>query len=176
MTTKRQLEQMVHLRVQSGVGRTLENMALLMTGGVVGATAMYIFDESSGSRRRALARDKAIHLLTEVQWASIRKARHLKNRAIGSVMELRSRVRDEARYPIEDEVLEERVRAQLGHAVSNPGALEVLAEQGCVTVRGPVLAGERERIQTRLNKTRGVQNVDLQVTEHANTEGVPGLQ
>ncbi len=176
MRGKRQLEQALHLRVQSGTERTLENIALLITGGVVGATAMYVFDEHSGRRRRALARDKALHLLKELQWVSSRKAEDLKNRVLGSVLELRSRVRDERHFPIDDEVLEARVLAQLGHVVAHPGALEVRADEGRVTVSGPVLTGERERIQVRLNKTRGVEAVDLQVTEHASAEGIPGLQ
>jgi hypothetical protein len=176
MTTKRQVEQALHLRVQSSAGRTVENIALLVTGSVLGATAMYVFDERSGRRRRALARDKANHVLSMLRWTSARRTQDLKNRAVGRVQELRSRVRDAQQAPIDNEVLEQRVRAQLGHVVTHPGALEVRANEGRVTVGGPVLVGERERIRTRLNKTRGVQEVNLTITEYANTEGIPGLQ
>jgi len=176
MTVKRQLEQALDVRVQSNTGRALENALMLITGSIVGATAMYIFDENSGRRRRAGARNKAVHFLKQAQWASTRKAQDMKNRALGSVMEIRSRVRDESQYPLDDEVLQERVRAQIGHVVSHPGALEIRAERGTVTVSGPVLVGEREKIRTRLNKTRGVQECDLQVIEHASKEGIPGLQ
>ena len=176
MTTRRKLEKALHLRVQSSTGRTIENIALLVTGGVLGATAMYIFDEHSGGRRRGLARDKAIHFFKELQWNSARRAEDLKNRAVGTVQEVRSRVRDAQQAPIDDEVLEQRVRAQLGHVVTHPGALVVKAEEGRVTITGPVLVGERERIEARLNKTRGVAEVDLQVIEHASKEGIPGLQ
>ncbi len=75
-----------------------------------------------------------------------------------------------------DEVLIERVRAQLGHVVSYPGSLDVKVDDGCVIVSGPVFAGELAKIHDRLQQTRGVCDFDLQVTEHLDTEGIPGLQ
>jgi gas vesicle protein len=171
----RRWERGLRVRAQSSLGKTIENTLLLVTGGILGATAMYIFDQNSGRRRRALARDKAYHYLKELQRASLRKAEDLKNRLVGSVQEARSRMR-EARSEIDDSVLEERVRAQLGHVVAHPGALEVRVDHGRVTVSGPVLMGERRKIQHRLSKTRGVREADVQVTEYASKEGVPGLQ
>jgi len=77
---------------------------------------------------------------------------------------------------VEDDRLVQRVRAQIGHVLSHPGALFVEARDGIVTVSGPVLAGEAEKLRQRLNETRGVRHSRVAVTEEQNPEHVPGLQ
>ncbi|MGE0406472.1 MAG: hypothetical protein AB7O65_09240 [Candidatus Korobacteraceae bacterium] len=172
---ERQFKQLTRMRTGSGVGDAVGNAALLVGGAAIGAMAMYIFDAQNGRRRRALARDRAFHILKELQWSARRKAQDLRKRTVGSVLEMRSQIRDSQEL-IDDDVLEQRVRAQVGHVVSHPGALEVRADSGRVMIRGPVLLGERKKIEHRMSQTRGVRECDIQVTEHANKDGIPGLQ
>lgn len=145
----------------------------LLNGMIIGAMAMYIFDENRGAKRRAYARDKLIragHLLGR----TIRKrGRDLMHRAVGSVAELRSSVRDRV-ASIPDDILVDRVRSQIGHVVSHPGLLDISAQDGCVSVCGPVLRSEVEKIRNRLAKIRGVRDCRLQLEPHADLDQVAG--
>lgn len=154
---------------------TVGGWVALASGMIVGAAAMYVLDPESGGRRRALARDKMVRAATDLRWHANRQARNLRNHLYGTAAEWRSALRDRAR-PLPDDVLEQRVRAQLGHVVAHPGSLEVFVDQGHVTVAGPVLAGEIEKLQQRLAETRGVHDWDLQVSVHEDPGSVPGLQ
>lgn len=145
----------------------------LLAGVGLGAAGMYILDPQQGARRRALARDRAAHAGRQTGRWSLRKSRNLLNRAGGQFAELRSRWRG---GKIDDAELADRVRAHLGHVVSHPGALEVAANGGRVSVSGPVLEGEAERIATRLRKIHGVNACELRVETHAAAGNIPALQ
>jgi hypothetical protein len=57
---------------------------------LTGASVMYMMDPRLGRRRRAVARDKTIHLGKVARRAARRRARDLSNRARGWVAETRS--------------------------------------------------------------------------------------
>lgn len=61
-------------------------------GAAVGALAMFMFDPVSGQRRRALARDKALHYQKELVDTVETTARDVRNRAQGMVAEARGAV------------------------------------------------------------------------------------
>ena len=145
----------------------------LVNGMIIGAAIMYVFDEHRGAKRRAYARDKLVragHLLGR---AINRRSRDLMHRLGGSLAELRSTIRDRS-ADIPDEILVQRVRAQLGHAVSHPGLLEVSAREGWVSVRGPVLRNEIETIRKRLRKIRGVRDCHMELEPQAELDRVSG--
>lgn len=150
-----------------------EHTVTLLSGMVIGATVMYIFDEHRGARRRAQARDRVIHA-GRVMGRHLRKSsRDVVNRALGSVAELRSSIRDRV-GEIPDDQLVDRVRSQLGHVVSHSGLLRVEARDGCITVSGSVLPSEVEKIRHRVARTRGVKECRLQVEPRADLERVAG--
>ena len=60
---------------------------------------MYVFDPERGRRRRALARDKAVHAAHKAGDALGAKSRDLSNRARGLVAETRSALREPAGPP-----------------------------------------------------------------------------
>ena len=66
-------------------------------------------------------------------------ARDLGYRTGGLVAEARAVVRHEA---VTDDILVQRVRSRMGRAVSHPHAVEAIAKDGRVTLRGLILAGE----------------------------------
>ena len=97
----------------------------------------------------------------------------LVNRAQGAVAETQARLGGEA---VTDEVLAERVRSALGRVVSHPGALEVAAHGGRVTLRGPILAREVDEVLATVASGRGVTGVENRLDVHERPGAVPGLQ
>lgn len=68
---------------------TTSECAALLVGMLVGAGLMFIFDPVAGRRRRALMRDKAVGLSSDVVDELQGKARHLRNRGYGMYAEAR---------------------------------------------------------------------------------------
>jgi hypothetical protein len=152
----------------------LRDTGVLLLGAGIGAGLMFLLDPRVGNYRRALIRDKSLGFVKSVGDRADRRTRDLINRARGQAMEWRAASRE---GHIDDDTLLERVRAQIGHVVSNPGSLEIETRDGCVFVHGPVLNGERASIEKRLGQTRGVERWDLGgLVEHDSTENIPGLQ
>jgi hypothetical protein len=153
----------------------MKNVELLV-GIALGAGLMYVLDPDSGRRRRALVRDQIAHgrhELEELEVAARARSRDLRNRARGAAAETRARVRED--HP-DDEVLEARVRSEIGRTVSNPRAIEVAASDGHVMLSGPVLDREREELLSRARSVRGVSEIEDRLEPHDSPADVPGLQ
>ena len=147
---------------------------LLLFGGIgLGAGLMYALDPDRGKRRRARLRDKAAHAMNRASDDLSKASRDMSNRARGLVAEARTLFKSEQVF---DDVLAARVRSRLGRAVSHPHALEVQASEGRVTLRGPVLAREVDRLLCRVSRVRGVREVENQLEVHEQAGDVPGLQ
>lgn len=147
-------------------------------GSILGAAAaglalMYFLDPDAGRRRRALVRDQVVHAAHRTQDAVDATSRDIANRARGAVAELRGRLHDTA---VSDAVLHERVRARVGAVTGHAGAVDVDVDEGHVTLRGPVLAHEVERLLRRVSAVRGVKGVENRLQVHAEPGDVPGLQ
>jgi hypothetical protein len=144
-----------------------------LTGLAIGAGAMYLLDPRTGKRRRALARDKTVHLTHLAADAAGKTRRDLGNRARGlthaTALSLR---RDDA----DDAVLRERVRAKMGRYVSNPSAIEVACENGCCTLSGNVLAPEADQLLAAVGRVRGVGEVVDALQRHEPGAAMPDLQ
>lgn len=125
-------------------------------GLLVGAGLMYLFDPRQGRRRRALVRDQITHARKELEDELEGRARDLSNRARGQAAE---RVKRVIEHDIDDEILEERVRAAIGHVVEDTGAVRVSSEQGRVTLAGRVPARSLDPLVQRARSVRGVREV-----------------
>jgi hypothetical protein len=134
---------------------------------------MYLLDPDRGNSRRAMIRDKMVHFRNEARVWFGREVRNLVHRSQGAVAEARSRI---VERPVSDDILEERVRAQLGHVVSHPGLLEVHCRNGHVIVRGVAIPGEQEKIEKRLSSTRGVRGCTLELRMEENMDVAAGRQ
>jgi hypothetical protein len=143
-----------------------------LAGMLVGAGAMYLLDPEQGKRRRALVRDQFIHGIHLLEDAYDDVAQDASNRMRGVSRRTRAWMRHE---PIADDVLTERVRSRLGRLVSHPRAIDVTAEKGRVTLKGPVFRHEVERALHRIAAISGVREVDNQLDPHIVAD-VPGLQ
>jgi hypothetical protein len=132
----------------------------------LGAGLMYFFDPRAGRSRRALLGDQLTGLLNDMSDAVCDGACDLGNRARGLAAEARALFGgDEA----PDQVIVERVRAELGRVVSHPRAIGVSADRGRVILSGPVLAPEVDRLLATVAAVRGVKGVGsrLDIREHA---------
>jgi len=152
----------------------MRDTGVMLLGAGMGAGLMFLLDPHGGARRRSLIRDKFVSLGKSAADGVSRRRQDWINRMRGEVLEWRQRATE---GPIDDDTLELRARAQVGHVVSHPGALEIEARNGLVKVAGPVLVGEKAKIRERLHKTRGVKSCELSgIEEFQSAERVPGLQ
>jgi uncharacterized membrane protein len=135
---------------------------------------MYFFDPQFGNRRRSLVRDQAISLLNRSDTFIEKAGRDIRNRARGVLAETSGRFSE--RKGVQDWVLEERVRAAVGRYSRHPGSIEVTADQGHVTLSGPILKEEVDRVVSAVSRTRGVREVTNRLQVHESAKDVPGLQ
>jgi uncharacterized membrane protein len=145
------------------------------SGILAGAGLMYLLDPERGRRRRALLRDKFVRALDAAADAAETTRRDLGNRVRGLFAKARSLVTREPTR-VSDEVLAERVRSKIGRVVSHPGAIEVTARKGRVTLSGPILADEADDLISYVEKIPGVKAVENRLEVHKSADGVPELQ
>lgn len=149
-----------------------QNRGALATGMVLGAGLMYFMDPDRGRRRRALARDKMRRTARRSGDALGATGRDLAHRASGLAAKATHSLHSE---PVDDHVLVERVRAQLGRHASHPRALDVHASNGVVILRGPIMASEAAGLIAAVEKIRGVSAVTSELEPHE-TADIPALQ
>jgi osmotically-inducible protein OsmY len=83
--------------------------------------------------------------------------RDLSNRSYGVLAEAKHYFRRER---VDDDMLVARVRSQLGHAISQPGSIEVLANDGNVILGGSIPADELNDLLSCVSRVRGVKEVE----------------
>lgn len=129
----------------------------LLSGVGLGAGLMYLLDPAAGRHRRAQVRDKATHAFTTGSGAFLQTSKHVGNRAKGLAAGVGSRLRHQ---DVADEVIVARVRSKMGRHVTYPSQISVVAEDGRVTLSGPVRAGEAARLLGAVQAVKGVREVD----------------
>ena len=141
-------------------------VALALLGGMAaGALAMYLSDPEQGSRRRARAQD-AMRGMTGRAGGAVSSAWRDASSRLSDWQESASRLMGQrSAKPIDNHVLEARVRAKLSRAASNADAIEVHADAGRVTLSGPVVAQERDFILDLVQSIPGVEAVRARLDE-----------
>jgi hypothetical protein len=119
-------------------------------------------------------RDAVVHTAHTVQDAASTASRDAENRFAGLAQ--RAVASFTERPAPTDDVLAARVRTRLGRLVSHPGAIEVTATSGRVTLSGPVFEVEVEQLLGGLRDIPGVVAVEDRLERHAHAGDVPGLQ
>lgn len=145
----------------------------LLGGLGIGAGLMYLLDPKRGRQRWALARSKAAHVLDAGGTALGRATRDLAHRSRGLAAEAGARLHHEH---VEDRVLEDRVRSKMGRFVSHSHAIEVLADDGEVTLAGEILDSEVAGLLAAVRSVRGVRKIDDQLRVHESKESISSLQ
>lgn len=142
-------------------------------GMAVGAAVAYIADPQAGRRRRALARDQFVRAGRKTRDALDATARDVANRTSGILAATRGRL---SRAVVDDRRLAERVRAKLGRVSSHPHAIDVVAEEGVVTLCGPILATEIDDVMTTVWAVPGVLALNNELDVYTSPQGIPALQ
>src|ERR1051325_7284854 len=150
------------------------NKALVFGAGLgAGTAAMFFLDPARGKRRRRLVADKAAQLTRMTGNCMEITSRDVTNRTRGLISEIKSRLSSE--QP-EDSVLVDRVRSKLGRIVSHPSAIHVTAQDGNMTLAGPILADEVPHLLSCVKWTPGVKEVNNNLEVHNEAENHPALQ
>ena len=148
------------------------NIGKLTVGVGLGMALAFMLDPSLGRRRRAVARDKMARATRKTRDAIDATARDVANRTRG----IASAFSHADEQDVDDAVLVERLRAKLGRISSHPRAIDVYASTGEVTLRGPILASEVDRVLAKIAAVSGVRAVKNELQPHQTGEGVPSLQ
>src|SRR5207249_9311472 len=128
-----------------------------VAGAAIGAGLMYVLDPIAGARRRAMVRDQLVSARSRLDDVACATWRDLGNRADGMWAEFLGRFAPEQ---VGDDVLRERVRAELGTLVRYPGLVEVQADNGLVVLAGAVPADEAQELIRCVRAIRGVTRVE----------------
>ena|SRR2546423_1965438 len=144
-----------------------------LAGFVVGGVTVALLDPRRGAARRALLRDKSRAVAKDAADIAARRGRDVQHRLRGMVYETKARLADE---PVPDDILIERVRAQLGRPVSHPRAIDVRAQDGCVILAGPILAAEVDDLIRQVSLIAGVRSIRSELDLHEEPGNVPALQ
>jgi osmotically-inducible protein OsmY len=139
----------------------------LVLGMALGAGITYLLDPDRGTRRRALVRDKLVHAGHELEVTARSTARHARNKVKGLAHEAKAELTERE---VEDRVLEERVRSEVGRDLSNTGQFEVSADQGHVTLSGAVPAEDIQDVVRSAKSVRGVEAVDNRLEAQTRSE------
>lgn len=143
----------------------------VVMGGI--AAALFLLDPDRGRIRRARLRDQAARLARLTPDALSVTGRDTGNRLRGVAAVASSAVR---RPPVDDVVLEERVRSALGWAPGHVGALDVRASNGRIILSGTVLTTEADEILRAVAAVAGVIDVEDALDRHDSPGHIPDLQ
>lgn len=160
-------------REQKRGPRLLKSAGLTIVGAGAGALAAFLFDPDRGRSRRAKLRDQAAHKAHSATHDLGGRSRGFANRGRGVAAGARYRVT--GRW-VDDAVLHDRIRAELGRRLSHPHAVQVRTDDHVVTLTGDILADEEARTLRAVKHVPGVQEVHVQWTVHESAGDVPTLQ
>ena len=150
------------------------NCSLLLGGLGLGAGLMYLFDPERGRRRRARIRDRALGALHDVEQSAGKTGRDLAHRGQGLLAHARSCF--ECEEAVEPEVLEQRVRSEIGRVVSHPGSIDVTCYDGSVVLMGLILGKELHPLLDAVRKVKGVKSTTDWLCEVPTAEHISALQ
>lgn len=139
---------------------------------LLGAGLMYFLDPVRGRKRRARINEAVIHAQKRERELFGKAARDARHRAHGLVERAKHRPSPDA----PDVVIDSRVRACLGRAVSHPGALDVVVHDGRVILRGPVLSREADAVVRAVRRVPGVREVIDRMERHDEPGSISSLQ
>lgn len=140
-------------------------------GLMLGAGLMYFLDPIRGRVRRRRI-NAAVMQAERVERDMMSKARRdAKQRFYG----LAERIKHPPAKDVSDEVIDQRLRARIGRAVSHPRALEIVVVTGRVILRGPVLDSEANHLLRLARAVPGVLEVVDRLERHE-TADVLALQ
>ena len=152
----------------------MNKMVIAITGAGLGAGIMFLLDPARGRQRRAQLGEAAVHASHRAQAIAGMTTRDVRHRLTGVAARTRDRLVVEPAPS--DEVLVERVRARLGRLVSHPGAIDVAANGGAITLTGPVFDAEVDQLIRGVAAVAGATTVENMLESHDTATHVSALQ
>ena len=146
----------------------------LLSGIGVGAGLMYLLDPLAGRRRRARLEQRARRDVHEAVDETSKASRDVAHRARGLIA--RAAGMWNRHGPVDDVILEERVRARLGRLSSHPGAIELRSVDGRIILGGYVLRGDHQHVLDGVAQVRGVKSVEDRLDVRDEPGAIPSLQ
>lgn len=156
-------------QAEAGIRSAITACATLGTG----AGLMYLFDPDRGACRRARLKDQAAHAVNKTGATAGAVSRDLTNRVRGLAAQAGAVFKS---CEADDDTLAARVRSKMGRAVSHPGAIDVTARDGVVTLSGDALTHEVAALLSCARSTPGARGVDNQLRIHDKPGDLPNLQ
>ena len=150
-------------------------LAWMLGGLSLGALAMYLADPERGPQRRAQARETLRGAVASTGGMLDVARRDLGTRVQGWRTQADTALA-RGREQIDDQMLKTRVRQQIASAVTQPGAINIEARQGCVTLSGTVPKHERHYLLDSVRRVEGVVQVEdfLDTQEQSDYAGRQG--
>jgi len=145
---------------------------LFLLGGLaVGALAMFVVDPSQGSRRRSQLQDKMSHATHKTSKLMDRFVRDAHNRLLGLQAQARRIMAPKSLKPIDNHVLEARVRSRLGREIPQFDEVLISAHEGTISLSGNISAEEESRLLEVVEAIPGVQavqhNLEIRTADNA---------
>ena len=147
---------------------------------LAGAAAMYLFDPARGRGRRAYLKDQFTHIVGEAGTAFRKTGTQLRNKmqgvAAGASGQF-SKLTGRGEEPSGERLLQ-RIRSELGHAISRPTDIQLMTDAGgVVTIYGRIPSGEVDAMCTCVSAVPGVSRVinRAEVQDFAGTSSTGGL-
>ncbi len=128
-------------------------------GMAIGALAMYIADPAEGRRRRALLQDKMTHYSHQTQKMVGGKVRDARNRLTGLQAEAMKMMSSRQAKPLDNHVLEARVRSRIARAFPQIDEVDISVDDGVVTLSGDINADYEDQLLELVEGIPGVEEV-----------------
>lgn len=128
-----------------------------------GAVMMYMVDPQQGKARRAQLTGKIKNKAQQVKRTAKKAKQDWINRTGSTVAAPET---GPASDTVDDFILAERVRSELGRTTARTDAIEVAANHGRVTLNGTVEAAEMDDVLSRVRSVNGVADVENHLVVH----------
>ncbi len=145
----------------------------LLAGFAMGGVCAYFLDPSRGRYRRSLVRDKGTHLANQANYYGGKLYRDLKNRGKGIIAQATHLTENK---DADDETLINRVRSEFGRKIRHAKAVKVKANNGAVTLSGPILSAEVDKLVQCVKRVPGVKAVINHLDDHESAGPISALQ
>lgn len=150
-------------------------IAMALLGGVaLGALAMYLADPDQGRRRRSRVQETVRNMTERTGDMANMAWRDAASRFAGFQQSSGRPAGQRSSKPIDDHVLEARVRSKIGRATANAHDILVHADQGRITLGGSVSPDERQAVFELVQSIPGVDAVRARFDDDAPAPRHPG--
>jgi hypothetical protein len=153
---------------------SITDLTWFFAGTALGSLMTFLLDPARGNYRRALIQDKAASFRRETKLRGGKLGRDIANRTKGIKANVNKLGAQEE--SLSDDRLIARVRSEFGRKISHPKSISVDADNGVITLSGPILESEVDDLISCVGNVRGVEDVINNLEAYDSDNNIPGLQ